>query len=86
MGVGRIAITIDQALLENVEQRREATCESRSAFVVRAIRALLDSEAHQRRTQRYVEAYQETPETAEDVSAAAAMARRTLACLPWDEA
>jgi len=81
----KIAVSLEPGLLRRVERVREQSGESRSAFVSRALRQLTREDEHARRVLEYVQAYREKPETAAEVSAARASARRALAVLPWDE-
>ncbi len=81
----KIAVSLDQALLRRVERVQEQTGESRSAVVSRALRQLTHQDEHARRVREYVQVYRDNPETAAEVSAARASARRALAALPWDE-
>ena len=79
----KIAYSIDSELLERIESMRARTGESRSAFISRAVIALTSESARARAVSRYVEAYREHPETAEDVRAAHRSARRTLSRVAW---
>ncbi len=81
----KVAVSVDSGLLSRVEALRYKTGETRSALFVRALRKLLDAEEHQRRVEQYVAAYREQPESADAVTAARLMARRSLAALPWDD-
>jgi len=82
---GKVAISIDSELLEEVERLRAKTGESRSAIIRRALIMLTAEETHSADVRRYVEAYREVPETREDVESARLHARRTLSLLDWDE-
>lgn len=81
----KIAITVDPELLRQVEALRRRTKESRSAVFNRAARQMLNREAHAEKVERYVEAYTEQPETADEIAAAEAAARISLARLPWSD-
>ncbi len=80
----KIACSIDADLLARVESIRKKTGESRSAFISRALLALTAESARTRALKRYVAAYREHPEGAEEVRAARASTRRALAALDWD--
>ena len=82
----KIAVSVDAALLRRVERVRDQTGESRSALVSRALRQLTREDEHARRVLEYVRVYRDKPETAAEVAAARACAKRVLAALPWDEA
>lgn len=80
----KIAVSLATDLLRRVERVREQTGESRSALVCRALRRLTREDAHARRVAQYVQAYRDHPETAAEVAAARASAKRALAALDWD--
>jgi len=81
----KIAVSLDREILAQAERIRKSTGESRSALVGRALRQLLKSEMHSARVTEYIEAYRRAPEKTRDVRRARALARRSLAALPWDE-
>ncbi len=81
----KIAVSLEAELLRQVERVRERTGESRSALVSRALRQLTRQDEHARRVLDYVQAYRDAPETAAEVDAARASAKRALAALAWDE-
>jgi predicted transcriptional regulator len=81
----KIAISLDRELLSRIERVRALTGESRSAVVSRALKQLTREEQHDRRVREYVQAYRDKPETAAEVGAARASAKRVLAALAWDE-
>jgi metal-responsive CopG/Arc/MetJ family transcriptional regulator len=85
MPMEKIAVTVDPKLLARVEALRHRTKESRSALVSRALRELLREQQHADRVRRYVEAYEESPETAVDVQLAGALAAEALATVAWDD-
>jgi len=81
----KIAVSLETELLRRVERVRGQTGESRSAFVSRALRRLTREDEHAQRVLEYVQAYRDKPETAAEVTAARAAAKRALAALPWEE-
>ena len=81
----KIAVSLETELLRQVERVREQTGESRSALVSRALRLLTREDEHARRVREYVQAYRDKPETAAEITAARASAKRALAALAWDE-
>jgi metal-responsive CopG/Arc/MetJ family transcriptional regulator len=81
----KIACSIDADLLQRVESVRARTGESRSAFISRALVALTAQAARVRAVERYVEAYRERPEGANDVVSARKSARRALSRLAWGD-
>jgi hypothetical protein len=81
----KVAISLDASLLARVESIRATTGESRSAFISRALVALVKEQTRARAVSRYVDAYREHPEAPVDVAAARNGARRALARVPWDD-
>lgn len=81
----KIAVSLDPELLDRAERVRRRTGESRSALVCRALRLLTGEEEKAQRIADYVRAYREHPEAAEEVVSIGAVAKRSLAVLPWDE-
>lgn len=81
----KVAISLEPELFRRAERLRQASGESRSALIGRALRQLLRSEARARDVEQYVQAYQRVPETGQDVERARRLARRSLTLLPWDE-
>ena len=81
----KVAVTIDEDLLAQAEAVRRRTGESRSAVFARALRELLGAEEHRRRVDRYVEAYREHPEGADEIALARRQSKRALAKVPWEE-
>lgn len=84
-GAEKLAISLDRDLLRRAERLREATGESRSALVARALRQFLRAEELDRQVREYSEAYRSVPETASDARAARALARRSMAQVHWDD-
>lgn len=81
----KVAFSVDPLLLKRVERIRATTGESRSAVIARALALVVDEEARREKVARYVEAYRNTPETADDERRARSVARSTLARLDWRE-
>jgi metal-responsive CopG/Arc/MetJ family transcriptional regulator len=81
----KVAFSLEQDLLDQVERIRARTGESRSALIARALAAVTKEDARRVQVERYVEAYREHPETDEEVTSARAAARRALSRLPWEE-
>jgi metal-responsive CopG/Arc/MetJ family transcriptional regulator len=81
----KIAFSLDERLLDRVERMRARTGESRSALIARALAAVTEDDVRGADVRRYVEAYRDHPETADDEAAARKSARRTLKRLPWDD-
>ncbi len=66
----KIAISLPSEMLTDVEQERRDSGESRSEFFRRAAEVLLRRRREQDMSERYVRAYQQTPETKEEIEAA----------------
>jgi metal-responsive CopG/Arc/MetJ family transcriptional regulator len=81
----KIAVSLDPELLDRAERVRRRTGESRSALVSRALRLLTREEEKAQRIVEYVRAYREHPETAEEIASIRAVAKRSLAAIPWEE-
>lgn len=80
----KVAITLDEDLLRASEALRRRTRESRSGLISRALRRLLAEEERQKAVQRYIEAYREHPESADDVAEAERFAAAALSAVPWE--
>lgn len=78
-------MSLDAELFARVERLRRETGETRSAVFARALRQLVDAEAHARKVSEYVEAYRRNPEAAQEIESARAQTRRSLEGLPWDD-
>lgn len=80
----KIAISLPEEVLAAVEQARKDNGESRSEFFRRAAEMLLRRLREQEMNQQYVRAYQQMPETEEEVEAARRAAANILAEEPWE--
>ncbi len=79
----KVAISLPQEVLDAVEHERLGRGESRSQFFRRAVEVLLRQGREQDMNERYVRAYQEMPETEEEVRAARRAVSDILAEEPW---
>ena len=79
----KIAISLPEEVLNAVEREREGSGESRSQFFRRAVETLLRHRQERERSEQYVRAYQQTPETREEVEASRRAASAILAEEPW---
>jgi len=79
----KIAISLPEEVLDAVEREREGSGESRSEFFRRAVEALLRRQREQELSEQYVRAYQDLPESLEEVEAARRAADNILAEEPW---
>jgi len=79
----KIAISLPEAIFSAVEKERKATGESRSELFRRAVEMLLRRKREQAMSERYVRAYEQIPETREEIDAARYAAGAILAGEPW---
>jgi len=81
--VTKIAISLPQDVLDEVEQHRRVSGESRSEIFRRAMELLLRQHREKRISERYIRAYERVPETKEEVEAARRAAGIILSGEPW---
>ena len=79
----KIAISLPEEVLTAVEREREESGESRSQIFRRAVDLLLRQRKEQEMSEQYIRAYQQVPETKEEVTAARRSASTILAEEPW---
>ena len=79
----KIAISLPKEVLTAVEREREESGESRSQIFRRAVELLLRQREERETSEQYIRAYQEMPETKEEVTAARHAASTILAEEPW---
>jgi metal-responsive CopG/Arc/MetJ family transcriptional regulator len=79
----KIAISLPEQLLEDVDRRRRAAGSSRSSFFREAVEARLAA-THRTDVARYVDGYVRHPETGEEIHAATAAAMTAFAAEPWE--
>ncbi len=79
----KIAISLPQEMLTAVEKEREESGESRSQIFRRAVELLLRQRKEREMSERYLQAYQEMPESQEEIRAARRAASSILAEEPW---
>lgn len=82
--IAKIAISLPEEVLVSVEQERKNSGESRSQFFRRAVEALLRRQQEQEMSEQYIRAYQQIPETEEEIEAARHAASNILAKEPWE--
>ncbi len=80
----KIAISLPEDLLQDIEKERRVRGESRSEFFRRAVETLLNLERERELDEQYIRGYTELPETAEEVAWAQA-GLAALAEVPWEE-
>ena len=79
----KIAISLPRDMLKAVEQERKRSGESRSELFRRAVDMLLRSYKERTMTERYIRAYEQIPETKEEIKAIRHTASDVLAGEPW---
>jgi len=79
----KIAISLPEEVLTAVEREREESGESRSQIFRRAVDLLLRQQKEREMSEQYLRAYQQVPETKEEVVAARHSASTILAREPW---
>jgi metal-responsive CopG/Arc/MetJ family transcriptional regulator len=80
----KIAISLPEDVLAAIERERRGSGESRSEFFRRAVETLLRRQREQEMNELYVRAYQQMPETEEEVEAARRAASNILTEEPWE--
>lgn len=80
----KIAISLPADILEAAERERKARRETRSEFFRRAVETLLRRERERKAIERYVQGYQEQPETDEEVTAVHQVSSEVLGQEPWE--
>lgn len=80
----KIAISLPEEVLVSVERERRNSGESRSQFFRRAVEALLRRQQEQEMSEQYIRAYQQIPETEDEIEAARHAATDILAKEPWE--
>ncbi len=79
----KVAISLPPALLERIDRARSEEGATRSDYLRRGALSLLDSTRGADVT-RYIQGYQESPESGDDVEEARIGASAALAVDPWD--
>ena len=83
----KVAISLREDLLRDVERERRASGETRSEFFRRAVEALLRRERDREAIEQYIQGYLQHPETEDEVRGVEAASQEALAENPWhDEA
>lgn len=79
----KIAISLPEEVLKAVEREREESGESRSQIFRRAVELLLRQRKEREMSEKYIRAYQQVPETEEEIAATRHSASTILAEEPW---
>ena len=80
----KIAISLPAALLEGIENERQARGETRSQFFRRAVESFLRREKERELDEQYIRGYQQYPETEEEIAFAESTVHFSLAENPWE--
>lgn len=81
---GKVAVTIAQGLLDEIELLRERSGESRSAVFERALAAYVATARRTAKARRYSAGYRRRPERKQEQREALVSAMEALAAEPWD--
>ena len=81
----KIAISMLETLLQDIEKERLACGQTRSEFVRRAVQAFLRRQREREWDEQYVRGYLEYPETPEEVEGFYLAGLAALAENPWDD-
>ena len=79
----KIAISLTEEMLREIESERTESGESRSEFFRRAVEMLLRLKREREKSEQYVRAYQRYPETKEEIDSACVAAGIILSEEPW---
>ena len=81
----KIAISLGEDLLQEVERERRTSGETRSEFFRRAAQDLLRRERDREAVEQYVQGYLRDPETDDEVRWVEATSQAALAAYPYDD-
>jgi metal-responsive CopG/Arc/MetJ family transcriptional regulator len=81
--VTKIAISLPAEILSAVEKEREESGESRSRIFCRAVELLIHERKNKEMSEQYIRAYQEMPETEDEIKFANQTSSESLAGEPW---
>lgn len=79
----KVAISLPERILKEIERERQLSGESRSEFFRRAVEKLLKQEQESKEVERYIRGYCAIPESAEEVEATHRVGAAILAKEPW---
>jgi metal-responsive CopG/Arc/MetJ family transcriptional regulator len=81
--MARVTITLPEVLLEDAERNLAEEDETRSALIRRLIEQALKAEQESKDVEQWIRAYQEQPQTDEEVGWMEKPSREYLAEIPW---
>ncbi len=79
----KVAISLPERVLKEIERERKLRGESRSEFFRRAAEKLLKQEQESKEIEKYIRGYCVMPESAEEVEAVHRVGAATLVQEPW---
>ncbi len=83
--MAKIAISLPDKTLEEIEKERLAAGESRSEFFRRAVKEYFQNKRKKEDIERYIRGYQQFPETEEELAWVEAASLGVLAEYPWED-
>lgn len=83
--MAKIAISLPDSVLHDIEEERKARGETRSEFFRRAAEAFLRRERERQLVEQYIRGYQLYPETPEEIALAEAMSYWGLEEESWED-
>jgi metal-responsive CopG/Arc/MetJ family transcriptional regulator len=84
MTAAKIAISLPREVLASVEEACRGQGQSRSEFILHAVRAYLDTRIAEAEAAAYARGYERFPETPEEIAEIDRMGAAVLALEPWD--
>ena len=82
--MAKIAISLPEEILDEIEAKRRTSGESRSQFFRRAVEGLMRREREREAIAQYTRGYQLYPETAEDIALAESTLKEAMAENLWE--
>lgn len=82
--MAKIAISLPEEVLDEIEAKRRTSGESRSQFFRRAVEGLMRREREREAIAQYTRGYQLYPETAEDIEIAESTLNDAMSENPWE--
>ena len=83
--MAKIAISLPDDILKDIEDERLAAGETRSEFFRRAVKAYFQNKRKREDIERYVRGYLKQPETEEELAWVEAASQAVLAEYPWED-
>ncbi len=82
--MAKIAISLPDDVLQEIESERLAAGETRSEYFRRAVRAYFQNKRQKRAIEKYIQGYLKYPETEDEISLAEYTAHLAFAENPWE--